>query len=55
MTELKWITIQLGQRQPHSDRAGCRAPGGYFPLLAGVVDVAMICHVPPLRDQTCRL
>jgi hypothetical protein len=27
----------------------------YFPVLAGVVDVAMTCHVPPLRDHTCRL
>jgi hypothetical protein len=27
----------------------------YLPPLAGVVDVARTCHVPPLRDQTCRL
>jgi hypothetical protein len=27
----------------------------YFPLLAGVVDVAMTCQVLPLRDHTCRL
>jgi hypothetical protein len=27
----------------------------HFPLLAAVIDVAMICHVPPLRDHTCRL
>jgi len=27
----------------------------YLPLLAFVIDVATICHVPPLRDHTCRL
>ncbi len=27
----------------------------YFPLAAGVSELAMTCHVPLLRDHTCRL
>jgi hypothetical protein len=45
-----WQVAARTQRSMSADSAI-----GYFPLLAGVVDVAMICHVPPLRDHTCRL
>src|SRR5579862_121165 len=42
---------QLHGRLPRTQRSmSADSAMGYFPVLAGVVDVAMICHVPPLRD-----
>jgi len=49
-TSLWRVGATGSQRFLSPDSAMC-----HFPLLAFVIDVATICHVPPLRDHTCRL
>ncbi len=43
-----WRGLDLNTLAPES--ALC-----HLPLLAFAWDVATICHMPPLRDHTCRL
>jgi hypothetical protein len=46
-----WRVGAIGsQRFLSLDSAMC-----HLPLLAFAIAVATICHVPPLRDHTCRL